>query len=236
VSASRSPAILASLLDADLARLDPDIDYWRGKARGRTLDLGCGTGRIAAYLRKCGLAAAGLDPSPARLAQARRLAPEVPFVRSTLERWAMRGLGSVICANSAFQELLTREARGRCLACAREALSKDGLITLDLAAPSPNAPATAPRRLAAEFPWDGKRVSKFETAARTAGVLTLREEYFAGGKPLAETTRRLAILNRVGIQEELEAAGFAAFAFFRDWRERPYDERGPRLVVEAART
>ncbi len=47
---------------------------------GRTLDVGCGLGHVAADLAARGLDVLGLDPSPAMLAHARRLHPELPFV------------------------------------------------------------------------------------------------------------------------------------------------------------
>src|SRR5437870_11130939 len=49
-------------------------------ARGRTLDLGCGTGRSLPLFPQ-GATAIGIDPSADALRRARRRAPEVPLVR-----------------------------------------------------------------------------------------------------------------------------------------------------------
>ncbi|CAM3719602.1 class I SAM-dependent methyltransferase [Tsukamurella ocularis] len=47
---------------------------------GRTVDVGCGLGHVAADLAGRGLDVLGVDPSPAMLGHARRLHPELPFV------------------------------------------------------------------------------------------------------------------------------------------------------------
>jgi ubiquinone/menaquinone biosynthesis C-methylase UbiE len=44
------------------------------------LEVGCGTGRFARWLTTRNMAAMGLDRSPAMVAQARRLAPDLPLV------------------------------------------------------------------------------------------------------------------------------------------------------------
>ena len=58
-------------------------------ARGRTLDLGCGTGRTLPLLPS-GVRAVALDPSPEALARARRRAPGIPLVRASAEALPFR--------------------------------------------------------------------------------------------------------------------------------------------------
>jgi len=66
---------------------------WRrrlvGGARGRTLDLGCGTGRNLPLLPPDARAVA-LDPSPEALQRARRRAPAVPLVQARAEALPFR--------------------------------------------------------------------------------------------------------------------------------------------------
>lgn len=66
---------------------------WRhwlvGGAQGRTLDVGCGTGRNLPLL-PAGVRAIGLDPSPEALARARRRAPGIPLVRGSAEALPFR--------------------------------------------------------------------------------------------------------------------------------------------------
>ncbi|NMD57108.1 MULTISPECIES: class I SAM-dependent methyltransferase [Tsukamurella] len=47
---------------------------------GRTVDVGCGLGHVAADLAERGLDVVGVDPSAGMLTHARRLYPELPFV------------------------------------------------------------------------------------------------------------------------------------------------------------
>ena len=58
-------------------------------ARGRTLDLGCGTGRTLPLFPK-GVRAVGLDPSPDALRRARKRAPEIPLVRASAQALPFR--------------------------------------------------------------------------------------------------------------------------------------------------
>ena len=69
------------------------LDAWRrwlaAGARGRTLDVGCGTGRgLARYSRDVRLI--GLDPAWDSLARARRRAPRVPLVQGSAEALPFR--------------------------------------------------------------------------------------------------------------------------------------------------
>src|SRR5437773_11121718 len=76
---------------------------WRqwlaGGARGRTLDLGCGTGRNLPLLPP-GTRTVALDPSSEALARARRRAPTVPLVQGRPEALPFR--------DGAFDTLLSR--------------------------------------------------------------------------------------------------------------------------------
>lgn len=228
-------AQVAELLDAERAPHDSDLRYWATRARGRVLELGCGTGRLGALLRRQAIPYLGLDPSAALLDRARRNAPGVPFARADLTRFAARRFGAAVSLYAGWQALPTREARARCLACAREALAPDGLILLDLENHSPRSLASAPRRLAGEVTVGADRFSKFETLRRDAGVVEVKWEWFTGGRPAATLTRRLAALDRTAVEAELRFAGFELYAIFGDWHEGTYAERGPRMVVEAAR-
>jgi ubiquinone/menaquinone biosynthesis C-methylase UbiE len=64
------------------------LGRWRrwltGGARGRTLDLGCGTGRNLP-LYPSGVGAVGMDPHPQNLARARIRAPLASLVRASAE-------------------------------------------------------------------------------------------------------------------------------------------------------
>ena len=52
--------------------------------RARVLDAGCGTGRVAVRLAELGYDVAGTDLDPTMLAEARRAAPDVPWLQADL--------------------------------------------------------------------------------------------------------------------------------------------------------
>lgn len=58
-------------------------------ARGRTLEIGCGTGRNLPLYRE-GVKVIGIDPSMEVLRKARRRAPDVPLVRASAEALPFR--------------------------------------------------------------------------------------------------------------------------------------------------
>ena len=79
------------------------LGSWRrrlaGRARGRVLDLGCGTGRSLQLLDRAD-SVVGVDPSPALLGRARRRAPGVPLVVGRAEQlpFADRSFDTVVSA------------------------------------------------------------------------------------------------------------------------------------------
>ena len=52
--------------------------------RGEVCDMGCGPGHVARFLRDAGMIVFGLDLSPAMLAEARRLNPDIEFREGNL--------------------------------------------------------------------------------------------------------------------------------------------------------
>jgi ubiquinone/menaquinone biosynthesis C-methylase UbiE len=83
------------LYDAGMALLErTGLGRWRswlagGVSRGRTLDLGCGTGRNLPLFRS-GIRPIGVDPCPQALRKARHRAPGVPLVRARAEALPFR--------------------------------------------------------------------------------------------------------------------------------------------------
>ncbi len=84
---------------ADLAATGADV---HGEARfcaqlawegARILDAGCGTGRIAIWLHEHGYECVGVDLDPSMLAQARRAAPGIPWIKADLATLDLPSLG-----------------------------------------------------------------------------------------------------------------------------------------------
>src|SRR5713101_7138202 len=66
-----------------------DVPFWRrvaSQARGRVLELGCGTGRVTVPLAKAGVRIVGVDRSAQMLARGKGVRPLFPAVRADI-RW-----------------------------------------------------------------------------------------------------------------------------------------------------
>jgi len=223
------------LEEAGLGDDAPDLRFWAGRARGLVLDLGCRGGRVSRFLRRREAVVIALDPAASSLRAIRKLSERIPLVQADVRRFSLRRLDTVLATSSAFQELRTRGDRARCLASIRESLRPGGSLVLALRAPKPREAPLVPRRLTEEFTFAGERVARFETVRREPGVAIVTSDWVVAGKPGGTVERRLSVLDRPALQEELRAAGFSLFALFRDWNEAPFDDRGPLLIVEAAR-
>ncbi|SDZ08227.1 Methyltransferase domain-containing protein [Micromonospora pattaloongensis] len=88
--ASRFAALAASGADVHgEARFCAD----RAEPGARVLDAGCGTGRVAIRLAELGYRCVGVDLDESMLAEARRLAPELPWIRDDLAELDLPGHG-----------------------------------------------------------------------------------------------------------------------------------------------
>ncbi len=80
------------------------VEVVLGGRRGRVLDAGCGTGRVAVELARRGHEVVGVDLDPSMLAVARRDAPEVPWHEADLAALEAVELGDpfdvVVCAGN----------------------------------------------------------------------------------------------------------------------------------------
>ena len=125
-----------------------DVDFfvaYSKKAKGRTLELGCGTGRILIPTAQAGCQVTGLDLSPYMLAKCReKLKNQTKEVQShvkliqgdmtdftTGEKYPL-----VTIPFRAFQHLIQISEQKACLNCVHRHLMRNGLLILDVFRPS----------------------------------------------------------------------------------------------------
>jgi SAM-dependent methyltransferase len=91
-----SPTIEAPL---DRAVLAAFAEQLASAAPGPVADVGCGTGRAAAFLDRCGLHVIGIDPSPGMLAVAKAAHPHLDLRVGTLDHLPLRDaeLAGAVC-------------------------------------------------------------------------------------------------------------------------------------------
>jgi SAM-dependent methyltransferase len=78
------------------------LDEIAARANGPVCDLGCGPGHAARYLSEHGAAVCGMDLSPAMIAEARRLNPDLDFEVADMRSlpFADRSLGAAVALYS----------------------------------------------------------------------------------------------------------------------------------------
>ena len=120
-----------------------DVPFWRRTLTGegaRTLELGCGTGRLLVPMARAGVSMVGLDRSAEMLARARTRARRLPrAARPALVRGDIRTLpfpdrsfGAVMAPYGMFQSLVRESDLAMLLADAHRVLRRRGLFGIDL--------------------------------------------------------------------------------------------------------
>ncbi|REK91678.1 class I SAM-dependent methyltransferase [Streptomyces inhibens] len=110
-------------------------DCLRRYAAGpRVLDLGCGTGRDAAYLHAAGRSVVGADLSDAMLTYARSHHPGPRYTRVDLRgfQFPRRSFDAVVCLDSALLYCHTNAELDGLLASCRRALAPGGLLVAEM--------------------------------------------------------------------------------------------------------
>ena len=236
-------AMAASMIPG--SSVEGDIDFYRrlaGETGGPILDVGCGTGRVAAALVADGHEVVGIDLSAPmlRLAEQRRAAlPAEEAARLWFHHADMatldlgRDFALVVTPSRVFQFMLTTDAQRQALAAMRSHLRPDARLVLDLFDPLleyvvPGAEATA-RGGEVVHPTTGNRVTWEVTGRRLDPALQLiveewtASEIDAAGEVLRTDTERLTL--RWSLRSEMrllfELAGLKVVADYGDFRGGP---------------
>ncbi|BCL25850.1 class I SAM-dependent DNA methyltransferase [Streptomyces aurantiacus] len=107
--------------------------YGAGSVPVRTvLDLGCGTGRDAAYLHTAGRSVVGADLSEAMLAYARDRHPGPRYVRADLRDFSLGAFDAVVCLDSSLLYCHTNDDLDGFLASCRRSLAPGGLLVAEM--------------------------------------------------------------------------------------------------------
>jgi SAM-dependent methyltransferase len=222
---------------------------------GRVLELGCGTGRIAAPLARAGHEVVGIDLSRAMLATAERRRRELPpevrdrltYVRADMSRFELPGRFSVVfAAYRSFMSLCEPEDQRRCLALVRRHLRPGGVFVVDVFdplldrfTPSPRPPAELP---VVRHPTTGNTVRVFSLGRTNDPVhqrLTDRTRYIevdAADVALREEVLSLTLrwTYRFELRNLLELAGLTFLSEISDYAGAP-PAYGKEIIITAER-
>lgn len=104
------------------------VDLLAPQQRERILDIGCGTGQLTAQIAESGAEVVGLDSSPAMIAEARRLYPQVEFVVADAHDFELTGRFDGAFSNAAFHWISDPP---RVIECVARALRPDGRLVVE---------------------------------------------------------------------------------------------------------
>ena len=224
--------------------------------RASILEIGSGTGRLAAALAIAGHDIAGVEPSAAMRARtAERLArlPERVARRIRIVAGDASALGlptgsrfdAAILSVNTLAHLLTAEERHRALTGAYEHLRPQGRLLVDL-------DLVGPRRLrdtAGQLWWQGtwslaegqSLLTHFITGASGPAPGTVEVVHLYDAQAPDGTLRRtvarmpLALLSAGEVEVALLRAGFRIEAVYGAYDLTPYDDASPRVLFDARR-
>ena len=224
------------------------------RAGGRTLELGCGTGRVLLPTARAGCAITGFDLSSFMLDKCRKkLAAEPKEVRQrvklvqgnmtqfdTGEKHAL-----VTIPFRPFQHLITVKEQRGCLECARRQLSPEGLLVFDVFNPRLDMLSNPkhlietedlPERVLA----DGRRVRRNSRLSAFHRELQYNDveliyyiDYPDGRRERLVQTFPMRYFFRYELENLLELCGFNVVDLFGNFDRSPFSGESPEMIFVA---
>lgn len=247
-------ADIARYYDLEHDPFEDDIDFLFRLIRGkgaRILELGTGTGRIAAAIARAGHHATGIDTSEPMLARAtdRVKSPGVKS-RVTLANLSMleasRAPGGpfwmVFASLDCLQHLGTSENQRETLRQCYQVLQTDGLLLIDLYNPSPANLMALDQQIVLEGTFtdsDGATIQKFSHRQISPAEQLIDTDLWYDVTEANGSLRRVSThftmryVQRAELELMLELAGFEHWDIYGGYEFEPFDDQSDRLIVIA---
>ena len=231
-----------------------DVRFWQNmaqRAKGRVLELGCGTGRVTLPIARTGARIVGVDRSAEMLSHARRRVNRARLKRKpSLVRADIRSLPfrkslrfDLVMAPYGVLQSLVREADLQAtLVSVSQVLSKGGVFGLDLV---PDLPAWKEYRdqvrLRGQRKGSESRITLVESVRqdRKKG-LTIFDQQYIEHRGRYRATREFSLVFRTlfvpQMARRLERAGFRVTAVLGDYNGKPWDPRADVWLILAERS
>ncbi|MQA00373.1 MAG: methyltransferase domain-containing protein [Dehalococcoidia bacterium] len=238
-------AAVAPFYDLDLEGYEDDIEMYRrlGEAAGpRVLELGCGTGRVAAVLAADGLEVTGVDLSPAMLEVARARAPGIRWLEDDMRSLDIgERFDAVIVPLGGLQHLETVDDVVAAFEVIAAHLDAGGVVVVDVEATAAEDFTAGPQPLVQHWsrwwPEGDARVTKL-VAVEPLPADGLREvtwhfDVQPREGPLRRATQQFMLRTFTAAELELAGrlAGLEVTGLFGGYDLEPYDDGSARLIV-----
>jgi len=227
-----------------------DIAFWQriaAGARGRVLELGCGTGRVSIPLARSGIDLVGVDRSAsmlergiARTARTSRTARTPKFVRADIRELPFkRGAFAMVLAPYGVLQSLTRERDlTAALSSAARVLPRGATFGIDLVPDVPNWSEYRNKVQLRGKTTGGAHLTLVESVRQDRRrSLTTFEQRYLERRGRRTTTHRFELTFRTlsipQMARRLERAGFSVETVLGDYRGRPWDERADVWIILA---
>ncbi|MEO8482872.1 MAG: methyltransferase domain-containing protein [Acidobacteriota bacterium] len=226
-----------------------DVEYWRRLVRheaARTLELGCGTGRLLMPMARTGVSIVGIDRSAPMLMRARDRARRArrdsrpAIVRGDIRQlpFPNRSFGMVMAPYGLLQSLLREADLRKTLADVARVLRKGGLLGVDLV-PDLTSWAEYSRKISLKGRGPGGgTVTLIESVRQDRRKrLTIFDEEFIErhGRVSRRHTFSLTFrtLTAPEICDRLESAGFRVDALAGSYRDAPWSPDADVWLIRA---
>lgn len=224
-----------------------------GDAQSRVLEIGSGTGRLAAALALAGHHVTGIEPSQAmrERAQARlrqlpeRVARRILIVEGSATAFQLRDdrqFDTVLMGQNLLAHLLTSTERSEALSAIAPRLRPGGQLIVDVDLAGPRRLRETASQLWWQGTWslrdEGGELTHFVTAALTRDPALAHLIHFYDSRSpdglVRRTTARLslALLQPGEVELALQHAGFSVVASYGDYSCSPYDASSERIIFD----
>lgn len=192
---------------------------------GPVLELGSGTGRLAAPLLAAAVPVVGLDASVAMLGRSRARHADVPVVAADMAELPVRrgAFGGVLVAFNTILNLPTPALQRRCLTEARAAVRDDGVVVVEAFVPGDGAGEAADRVDVVRMEADVVvlRISRTEPAS---GVVHGHHVELRDGEPVRLRPWQVRVSGPEELDRHAEAAGLELAERWAGWHGEPFGD------------
>ena len=209
---------------ADVSSPAATAAFLRNRVDGLVVELGSGTGRLAAPIRAAGLPVVGIDASTAMLRRSLDLDPAVPIVAADMAEPPIRSgvAAAVLIAFNTLFNLPSRALQRSALQRAASMLAPEGIVVVEAFVPGDGATEHADHVDVVRLDTDAVvlRVSRTDPDARTVSGhhVELRD-----GSPVRLRPWHLHFGDPADIDRQAESAGLGLVDRFGGWADEPFD-------------